>query len=243
MATFPTGIFSPTDPIATDKMNVVSHSAQHRALNAEVIAIETSLGTALSNVVTTAALSTDGTLVASSDALVATQKAVKTYADAMVLSGGGIPLGYLDTDVTLAADSDTKVPSQKAVVAFVNRLYPVGCIYTTTVATNPATVFGFGTWEAFGSGRVLVGLDVGQTEFDAVEETGGATTVTLTTANIPSHTHSNTTNYSSGSAGQERLKTVAGAQEYLWESTPTGGGGSHNNLQPYIVVYFFKRTA
>lgn len=56
-------------------------------------------------------------------------------------------------------------------------VYPVGCIYTTIVSTNPATVFGFGTWSAFGAGRVLVGLDSGNTAFDTVEETGGAKTV------------------------------------------------------------------
>lgn len=56
-------------------------------------------------------------------------------------------------------------------------VYPVGCIYTSTVSTNPATVFGFGTWAAFGAGRVLVGVDSGDADFDTAEETGGAKTV------------------------------------------------------------------
>ena len=64
--------------------------------------------------------------------------------------------------------------------------YPVGSIYiNASVATNPATLLGFGTWAAFGAGRVMVGLDAGQTEFDTAEETGGAKTHTLTTGELP----------------------------------------------------------
>ena len=67
--------------------------------------------------------------------------------------------------------------------------YPVGSIYIAVVSTNPATLLGFGTWSAFGTGRTLVGIDTGDTDFDVVEETGGAKTVTLTSAEMPSHTH------------------------------------------------------
>jgi microcystin-dependent protein len=67
--------------------------------------------------------------------------------------------------------------------------WPVGSIFISTVATDPATLLGGGTWVAFGTGRVLVGIDAGQTEFDTVLETGGAKTHTLTTAEIPVHAH------------------------------------------------------
>lgn len=67
--------------------------------------------------------------------------------------------------------------------------FPVGAVFIAVVSTNPATLLGYGTWSAFAAGRMLVGLDAGQTEFDTVEETGGAKTVTLTEAQIPSHTH------------------------------------------------------
>ena len=67
--------------------------------------------------------------------------------------------------------------------------YPVGSIYIAVVSTNPATLLGFGTWSAFGTGRTLVGIDTGDVDFDVVEETGGAKTVTLTSAEMPSHTH------------------------------------------------------
>ena len=69
--------------------------------------------------------------------------------------------------------------------------WPVGSVFISVVATSPETLLGGGTWVAFGAGRVLVGLDSGQTEFDTVEEVGGAKTVTLTAAQsgLPQHTH------------------------------------------------------
>jgi len=119
---------------------------------------------------------------------------------------------------------------------------PVGAIYISTVSTNPSTILGYGTWIAFGSGRTLVGVDTGQTEFDTVEETGGAKTHTLTIAEMPSHTHDiyvGQTGFGSPSVVGSGLNTTS-SSGYI---TSTGGGGSHNNLQPYITVYFFKRTA
>ena len=69
-------------------------------------------------------------------------------------------------------------------------VYPVGSIYiNAAVATNPGTLLGFGTWAAFGAGRVIVGIDSTDTDFDAAEETGGAKTHTLTVSELPSHTH------------------------------------------------------
>lgn len=69
-------------------------------------------------------------------------------------------------------------------------LYPVGSIYTNAnVNTNPATLLGFGTWSQFGNGRVMVGIDTGDTDFGTLGATPGAKTVTLSEAQIPSHTH------------------------------------------------------
>ena len=67
--------------------------------------------------------------------------------------------------------------------------FPVGSVFISVVATNPATLLGYGAWVAFAAGRCLFGIDAGQTEFDTVRETGGAKTVTLTEAQIPAHTH------------------------------------------------------
>lgn len=134
-----------------------------------------------------------------------------------------------------------------------NVLYPVGSVYTNaTVSTNPGTLLGFGTWTAFGSGRVLVGVDAGQTEFDTLGETGGAKTHTLSIAEMPAHDHSGKVY---GTSNGDYLGLVGGGQGGWGVAGSTnnniyhaliqsqGGGGAHNNLQPYIVVYMWKRTA
>jgi len=71
----------------------------------------------------------------------------------------------------------------------VDRAYPVGSIFMSTIATNPATQLGIGTWQAWGTGRVPVAVDPNQTEFDTTEKTGGEKTHLLTTAEMPAHTH------------------------------------------------------
>lgn len=77
-------------------------------------------------------------------------------------------------------------------------VYPVGCLYLSTNGTNPAASLGFGTWSAFGAGRVPVGFDGADPAFDADEETGGAKTVaaagscsapTFTGAALAAHSH------------------------------------------------------
>jgi len=129
-------------------------------------------------------------------------------------------------------------------------VYPVGAIFTTvtTYANSAAVVSAIGgtTWVAFGAGKVLVGLDSGDTDFDTAEETGGTKTHTLTTAEMPAHTH--TINYSDEANIEvygSSVTTISEVDEGASTRTTseTGGGGAHNNVQPYIVVYFWKRTA
>lgn len=67
--------------------------------------------------------------------------------------------------------------------------WPVGSVFMAVVATNPATLLGGGTWSAIGAGRVLVGFNAADADFDTDEKTGGSKTHTLTTAQIPAHTH------------------------------------------------------
>jgi hypothetical protein len=57
--------------------------------------------------------------------------------------------------------------------------FPVGSVFIAVVSTDPATLLGYGTWAAFGAGKVLIGLDSGDTDFDTAEETGGAKTKTI----------------------------------------------------------------
>lgn len=126
-----------------------------------------------------------------------------------------------------------------------NKLWPVGSVYISVSPTNPGTSMGFGTWVAFATGRTLVGIDTGQTEFDTVEETGGAKTHTLTIPEMPSHTH--TFSQQVGVNGNKNF-TGTGFNPMTVDNNSvsinsTGGGGAHNNLQPYIVTYMWKRTA
>lgn len=121
--------------------------------------------------------------------------------------------------------------------------FPVGSVFISVVSTNPATLLGYGTWAAFGAGKVLVGLDAGQTEFDVVEETGGEKTHTLITAEIPPHPHNVSIVYGTPGSGTWAAVYEQRPSTGSLATSETGGGGAHNNLQPYIVCYFWKRIA
>ena len=135
---------------------------------------------------------------------------------------------------------------QTSLVAIAD-VYPVGSIYiNATNNSNPSSLLGFGTWTAFGSGRVMVGLDSGDTDFDAAEETGGSKTDShaLTTAEMPAHTHNSLTDVTFGAdnpSGDPRSLLQSGSDN----TGSTGGGSAHTHdiVQPYIVVYMWKRTA
>ena len=135
------------------------------------------------------------------------------------------------------------------VTATIANAYPVGSIYMNcSNATNPGTLLGFGTWSAFGEGRVLIGIDSSDTDFDTAEETGGSKTHTLTEAQLPSHRHTIGSNDSTAGFGG-----AAGNQEFVQDAGTgignpcntsfTGSGQAHTIVQPYIVVYMWKRTA
>lgn len=123
--------------------------------------------------------------------------------------------------------------------------HPVGDIYLSVNPTNPGTLYG-GTWVAWGSGRVPVGVNTSDTDFKTVEKTGGAKTHTLTVQEIPPHEHDL-------NAVNEGVDNPNGGYHPGWTfnkqytaqvmSASTGGGQAHNNLQPYITCYMWKRTA
>lgn len=124
-----------------------------------------------------------------------------------------------------------------------NALYPVGSIYMSVNNTNPSTFFG-GTWVSWGAGRVPVGVDTNDTDFATVEKTGGEKTHTLTVSEMPSHKHT-VEAIGSGTTQQEltafNVSTTSGIDSYAGTDF-TGGGQAHNNLQPYITCYMWKRT-
>lgn len=131
-------------------------------------------------------------------------------------------------------------------------VYPVGSIYMNTTSTNPATLLGFGTWAAFAQGLVLVGVGTG-TDSNSVTQTFTAGTQvgeykhTLTAAETPvlSGTVGGGTNNTATNTG-----VVFSAGPYSTTNTATynasvnsGGGASHNNVQPSMPVYIWQRTA
>lgn len=132
--------------------------------------------------------------------------------------------------------------------------YPVGAIYMSVVNTSPATLFG-GTWAVWGTGRVPVAVDTGQTEFNTVEKTGGHKL-------LQAHGHEVRVNSFAGDLGIAISQgggdgSWYGVQDYPEASyhytNPYGsassfyasstGGGNAQNLQPYITCYMWKRTA
>ena len=80
----------------------------------------------------------------------------------------------IDVDLTAINASITALNA-----ALLAMRLPVGSLHVTVDPTNPATTLGYGTWAAFGTGRVIVGVDVGDTDFDTVQETGGSKTATV----------------------------------------------------------------
>jgi len=160
-------------------------------------------------------------------------KPIFTNASKKLVSTGTTPVDQGGTGLTTASGLAALVGSL---------LFPVGSIYTSISSTNPGTSLGFGTWSTFGSGRTLVGLDAGQAEFDTVEETGGAKTHALSIAELAVHNHTVPLE-ASGGGGVAGTWVSTNGDDTSVTSSSTGSGTAHNNLQPYIVVYMWKRTA
>lgn len=127
--------------------------------------------------------------------------------------------------------------------------WPVGSVFIGVTSTSPATLLGGGTWAAFGAGRVLVGLDSGDANFDAAEETGGAKTVAAsaqTFAGTPSSAIVNHVHVQSLPTSQTGSLSTANPTGGVASYTPAGTntpGAATSVVQPYIVVYMWKRTA
>lgn len=166
----------------------------------------------------------------STDTLTVTRNQESSGASTKNTGGSTYKMGLFPTK-KLVDDIDSLI---------LNNVYPVGSVYiNANVSTNPATLLGFGTWVAWGVGKAIVGIDIGDVDFDTGEETGGAKTHQLTEAELASHPH-----------GIYGPKVLASGTAYEWmgtgtgiESEAVGGNQAHNNLQPYQVGYVWKRTA
>jgi hypothetical protein len=189
--------------------------------------------------------------------------AVATKADLASPTFTGTP--SLPTGTTAVTQSFGNNTTALATTAFVQAamaaLHPVGSIYiNATNSTNPGTLLGFGTWVAFGAGRVPVGFDSTNTLFDTAEETGGSAN-----AIVVSHTHTatvtdsghlhNVIGYVTGAGSTSGLaRTGEGGDQATYSTqsattgisvsnSTTGSSGTNANYQPYITVYMWKRTA
>lgn len=123
-----------------------------------------------------------------------------------------------------------------------NIAYPVGSIKIATSNTNPQSYLG-GSWIPWGVGRVPVGVNTSESEFNSVEKMGGAKTHTLSVAEMPVHSHNITAYQISGNGYKLVYHHQENNKQKELATSSTGGGASHNNLQPYITCYMWKRTA
>ena len=149
---------------------------------------------------------------------------------------------------------NVKLKTPNGIKSFLDAVYPVGSIYMSVKSTNPGTLFG-GTWVAIAQGRCLVGVNTSDNDFKTPEKTGGEKKHTLTVAEMPSHSHLLKHRFIMWDAGapyeiMNGDNTWKGTLQYTyngdpkWYAThPVGDSKSHNNLQPYLCVYIFKRTA
>ena len=123
-----------------------------------------------------------------------------------------------------------------------NLIFPIGKVEVFFDNEDHSNYMGF-TWERTAVGKVLVGYDPSDTDFNAIGKTGGEKEHTLTIDEMPSHNHNA---YLSGgslaSAPGRLLFETASGQEFYNSIKSTGGGQPHNNLQPYEVMAFWKRV-
>lgn len=254
-----------------------------------------------------ASLSVSGrtlTLKSKSGATLSTVTTQDTTYSAVTRSSNGLMIASdkvkLDGLIPLTdAEIDEIFNEATSGVEELDSIYPIGSVYISINHTNPGTIFG-GTWERFGNGKVLVGVDENDTDFSTAEQSGGEKEHVLTTAEMPSHSHTRGTLsadsvgghthsvsataanngdhyhhmnqiWSSG-AGGSNAYVLSSGRSAGWRNTgnagthghsvsgtaqsagghshtisgasdSTGNGKSHNNLQPYITVYMWLRTA
>jgi hypothetical protein len=190
-----------------------------------------------------------------------------TFTGTVTIPSTVVPLSDGSTATTQSTtDSSTLVATTAFVKAALATMYPVGSIFTSTASTNPGTSLGFGTWVAFGAGRVMIGNGGGFT----AGATGGSAD-----AIVVSHTHTASTDTASltgtlrnleepygsasgivslsdvgqafyggsGSTAYNRQANINASHSHSVSVSAAGSSATNANLQPYVVVYMWNRTA
>lgn len=154
-------------------------------------------------------------------------------------------------------DNTSQITSLRSMLAaYWKTIYPIGSIYiSTNVNFNPQTTWG-GTWVKTAKGRCLIGAN----DTYPLGSTGGEEMHYLTGNEMPPHGHSagKVYNYKLSNYGLKADVWEQSGDQVLYidqtsESSSTssnilltnseGGGASHNNMQPYLAVYIWERTA
>ena len=196
----------------------------------------------------------------------------------VVISSGGNGVESLTptaADDNKVAIADSTAATGWKFASILDLVYPVGSIYMSVDPRNPHEFIG-GTWVEWGKGKVPVGVDKDDNDFNAAGKEGGEKTHYLSVSEMPSHSHEGTYDYSNSSitgresssgeysntkysvhydvteSGMRYVETSSGMVVSIPVSNviesehgvcPNGGSQSHNNLQPYITCYMWKRTA
>jgi len=193
-------------------------------------------------------------------AVTVTQTDLNTKVPNAVQKDGSVAMtGPLSLPAAPTSDlhAATKAYVDAVITAARQNAYPVGSVYTNANnATNPSTLLGFGTWLSFGAGRVPVGVDGSDILFNTPEKTGGSKDATVVshshtaTVNDPGHSHTTNAQYlfqgggiSGGGTGHGTATINPSTTGITVSNSTEGSSGTNANVQPYITVYMWKRTA
>lgn len=153
----------------------------------------------------------------------------------VALQGGSLAIENIEGYENLATKKDLTDEIKKV-------QYHIGDIHISEKDTDPKEKLGYGEWELISEGKVIVGVDSGDSDFASSGKTGGEKNHKLTVSEMPSHSH--------GITVPSRIQEDAGSHTTsIWDgrkggsTSSAGGGESHNNLQPYYCAYIWKRIS
>ena len=191
---------------------------------------------------------------------------VKLGSSQWFIDGDSVEASADDINLLAGVGNDASALAKK----LLPYIYPIGSMYyNASVATNPATLLGFGTWELYGSGRVPVCYAASDTMFGTLGATGGSkdavvpshthTATSLATVTDPGHYHSLSNNlrppggYAAGGttiemqgsgpqSGNTNTQTTGVSVSVTTTNSTEGVSTTGANVQPYVVVYCWRRT-